>query len=423
MKKIILAASALLLTVTVMLLLQGCLKDSGKKTYTYYTPVIHTSAQVRASIKSGVAQATSSPGKIYVLGNTIFMAESGKGIHIIDNSNPSNPVNKWFINIPGNEDMAVSGNILYADCYTDLLAIDISKPDNVTLKNYVTNVYPEKRYVNGYYVDSGKVVTDWIRHDTTVDANIPGNYYPTYYDVAGAQYLTSAANSSSSKSTTTGVAGSMSKLAIVQNRLYSTDQGVLSIFNISDAGSSSYLSRTTQVIYGNSETIYPFQDKLFIGTTTGMNIFSIDNPDQPKLLGIFWHATCCDPVITDGTNAFVTLRSNGTMCGGTKNELDVVDVRNVMSPSLIKTYSMSSPKGLAKDGDILFVCDDMLKMYDASNTSNLQLKKSFVINTPYDVICLNKIAIVTAADGLYQFDYSNLSDVKLLSKLKLNSNP
>jgi hypothetical protein len=108
------------------------------------------------------------------------------------------------------------------------------------------------------------------------------------------------------------------------------------------------------------------------------------------------------------------------MCNSVKDELDVVDVTNVMKPNLIKTYSMNSPKGLAKDDNILFVCDDnMLKMYDASNTSDLQLKKTFVINTPYDVICLNKIAIVTAADGLYQFDYSNPDNVKLLSKLKL----
>lgn len=419
MKKIILLTSIMLLAITAMLFLQGCLKDSGKHTYTYYTPVVHTTADVRAAIKSDVAQPISNPGKIYVIGNIIFLAEQEKGIHIIDNSNPSNPVNKWFINIPGNEDMVVSGNILYADCYTDLMAIDISNLNNIHLKNYVANVYPERSYVNGYSVDSGKVVTEWVRHDTTVNISTSDNL--VYYDVApGAIYSPAIANSSST--TGTGVAGSMSKLAIIQNRLYSVSANTLYAFNITNSSSPSFLSQSNLHLgIGSAETIYPFQDKLFIGSTAGMNIFSIDNPDQPKLLGTFSHATACDPVIADNTTAFVTLRS-GTMCNSVKNELDVVDVTNVMSPSLIKSYSMSSPKGLAKDGNILFVCDDMLKMYDATNTSALQLKKTFVINTPYDVICLNNIALVTAADGLYQFDYSNPNDIKLLSKLSLSLN-
>jgi hypothetical protein len=398
-----------------IVLLQNCVKDTAKLTYTFYTPVMHTFAEVRAGIKADVAQPIENPGKMYVLGNTIFLAEKGKGIHIIDNSNPSSPVNKSFINIPGNEDMSVSENILYADCYTNLMAIDITNTNNIVLKKYVADIFPERSFINGYYLDSGHIITDWIRHDTTVSVNAK-----QYYPQPGGMYLmNNSFASSSSSSTITGIAGSMSKLAIVQNRLYAVSHNNLQTFNIGDLASSTFLSQPgAPVAISVAETIYPFQDKLFIGTTTGMNIFSIANPDKPALLGVFSHATACDPVIADNTTAFITLRS-GTACSNASNQLDVVDVRNVLAPSLIKTYAMSNPKGLAKDGDILFVCDDVLKMYDAGKISDLQLKKSFAIDTPFDVICVNKIAIVTAADGLYQFDYSNPNDVKLLSKFIL----
>ncbi|MFX8653166.1 hypothetical protein ABTM19_20785, partial [Acinetobacter baumannii] len=83
-------------------------------------------------------------GKICIKDNYIFLAEKEKGIHIIDNSDPSNPINKAFISIPGNEDLAINNQILYADCYTDLLAIDISNITNIYVKSYTANIYPSR---------------------------------------------------------------------------------------------------------------------------------------------------------------------------------------------------------------------------------------------------------------------------------------
>ena len=74
-----------------------------------------TRAGVKANIKSNTAKEVQNPGKLYIFGNYIFLNEIDKGIHIIDNSNPASPKNVAFIDIPGNLDMAVKGNILYAD--------------------------------------------------------------------------------------------------------------------------------------------------------------------------------------------------------------------------------------------------------------------------------------------------------------------
>ena len=119
--------------------LTACIKDNcrEKRTYTFYEAVYKTKAAVREDIKSGVSRPVENPGKIYTLGKYIFLNEIDKGIHVIDNTNPSQPRNIAFIAIPGNMDIAIKGNTLYADLYTDLVAIDISNPASVKLKKLV----------------------------------------------------------------------------------------------------------------------------------------------------------------------------------------------------------------------------------------------------------------------------------------------
>lgn len=120
------------LTITA-LLFSGCLKDNCTEIYTYklYKPIYMGFGELRSAVKSLPAESMSTIGKIYYKAPYIFISETDKGIHIIDNTDPSSPQNISFINIPGCIDMAVMDNILYADSYIDLVAIDISDPLNV----------------------------------------------------------------------------------------------------------------------------------------------------------------------------------------------------------------------------------------------------------------------------------------------------
>ncbi len=82
-------------------------------------------------------------GKIYYKDSHIFVIEKNKGIHIIDNTNPANPTAIRFINLKSCRDVAIKGNILYADNNTDLLSIDISDFDNIQLVNRLPDLYPK----------------------------------------------------------------------------------------------------------------------------------------------------------------------------------------------------------------------------------------------------------------------------------------
>ncbi len=109
--------------------LAGC-TDPCEGTYTYkvYEPVYKSRAEIIASIQAQPAKALKKTGKIYAVEPYILVNELNEGIHVIDNSNPRAPQNISFIAIPGNVDMAVRSNVLYADAASDLVTLDFSNP-------------------------------------------------------------------------------------------------------------------------------------------------------------------------------------------------------------------------------------------------------------------------------------------------------
>src|SRR5688500_17394756 len=106
-----------LIIIPVLFTLSGCFKDSCSETYRINIPVYKSLSAVRADMKGGAPRDIQIPGKIFTIGNYLFINEVERGIHVIDNSNPATPKNISFINIPGNLDMSVQNNTLYADSY------------------------------------------------------------------------------------------------------------------------------------------------------------------------------------------------------------------------------------------------------------------------------------------------------------------
>ncbi len=403
------------------LLFSGCVKDSitHTQTYSWYEPLYKTKTEVRAGIKSNAPREIENPGKIFIIGKYIFLNETNRGIHVLDNTNPSSPRNVAFISIPGNADIAVKGNTLYADLFADLVTLDISNPLNVINTKVIENIFPNNSYsyFYGFSADTDMVVYDWIRHDTT----ITGDYQPQYpwgqqvnYD-----YLGSASQNFNRGPATVGIAGSMARFALVNNYLYTVGNSDLNIFDITVSNNPSFNDKVN-IGSWNIETIFPLKNKLFIGSQNGMYVYNIDNPGQPSLDGQFGHRRSCDPVIADDNYAYVTLRS-GTKCEGFSNQLDILKLNDFTNPSLVKTYNLKNPHGLSKDGNILFICDgaDGLKVYNASDVNNLKLIKQIAGPETYDVIAYNSVALVVAKDGLYQYDYSNVNNIRLLSKINI----
>lgn len=399
---------------TIMVLFNGCFKDKLTKTYSILTAVYEDKAVVLGNVKGGAPKDLKAPGKIYIRGNYLFINEVNKGVHVFDNSNPAAPKAVSFINIPGNLDIAVSGHYLYADMFTDMLTIDISDPVHATLKDTSTSVFPERNYANGWQYDNNKVLVGWVSKDTTVDIETSGGYCPNCF------FMTAAQSENFSKGNyIPGIAGSMSRFSIVNNYLYTVNINFLTVFNLADE--SKPLRQRDISVGNNIETIFPFSGHLFVGSSAGMFIYSIADPGDPEKEGQFNHSLACDPVIADGKYAYVTLRT-GTACQGNSNQLDVLDITSVFFPQLVKTYPLTNPHGLGKDGNLLFIADGSagLKIYDATDVQHLQIIKVFPHIIATDVIPWANRLIVVADNGLYQFDYSNRNDIKLLSAINIS---
>lgn len=403
-----------------LLFFAGCFKDSCISTYKIYIPVYKSLTEVRNDMKGLPAQPLEQTGKIYVYKNYLFINEVNKGIHVINNSNPASPVNLYFVAVPGNVDIAVKDNFLYADSYSDLVVFDISDVTNIHTVQFVNNVFPDR---NMYYnssqsnPDSAQVIVDYLEKDTTVSCDVYNNWvyynYCPYCESTVPSVLTSVPSPSN-----TGTGGSAARFTILNDYLYTISTATLSGFDL--ANTSHPQIKFTSDLNGTEETIYPFEDKLFIGSSNGMYMYDVSVPSSPAALGQFAHVTTCDPVIADKDYAYVTLHS-GNQCNGFTNQLEVLDISDLLNPVSVKTYAMTSPYGLSKDNNWLFICDgkDGLKVYDATNPLSLGFKKQISGFEPHDVITANSNAIVVAADGLYQFDYSDINNIYQVSKLSI----
>jgi len=407
---------------TLVLSFSACMKDTCWKTYAVFTPVYKTTQEVRNAIGSAAPQPIREPGKFFVKDNYIFLNEVDKGIHIIDNSNPAAPVNKYFIAIPGNQDLAVSGNYLYADLYADMVTIDISDPAKVQVKQYQPGVFPFRMWGNGFVAsDTSKIITEWLRSDTTVkeECGATGFFGKDRKDVVIFDIMSPSLRSFStgaSRPPSSGQSGSMARFALVAPYLYTVTTNALNTFDITNPALPVF--KGNQQIGWGIETIYPFKQNLFIGSNTGMFIYGLSNPVAPVRTGMFSHAMACDPVVADDDFAYVTLRS-GTACANAANQLDILDVRNLAAPVLIKTYPMSNPHGLAVQGNDLFICDGKagLKWYDIRDKRNIQLVDIVTGMETYDVIVSGDLVMLVAKDGLYQYRLNANNRFSLLSKI------
>lgn len=361
----------------------------------------------------------STSGKIYWKDGYLFIAEPNKGIHIYNNTTPTNPIPVSFIQIPGNTDLAVKGQTMYANSFADLISLDISDPTNIQLLNRTEDVFISQMYQ--YYIDSEYVyIVDWEEKEIVEEVDNSASYY---YNNGMLYVDTNLADTESfSVSGSTGISGSMAKFTISKDHLYTIDESSLYVFDLSDGKTP--VQSTSQYIDGGIETIFPYKNSLFIGSQNGMYIYDIQSPETPTQLSAYAHIFSCDPVVANDSLAFVTLR-DGTACRSDfSNQLEIIDIKDLSDPKLRYTYEMDHPHGLGISGYNLFICEGEsgLKWFNYEDISSID--KALIEHIQnihaYDVIPLEDILIMVGDDGVYQYDYSDTGHLKLLSKISLS---
>ena len=394
--------------------------DKIFETFTANAPVYMSYEELRAAVKMTSPREMNNPGKIYFKDNFIFINEKMEGVHVYDVTDPKNPQNKGFIEIPGNVDIAIKDNILYADSYIDLVSIDVSSFSAIKEVGRVQKVFPytlptyDTKYPLAKLDETKGVVTGW--EVKSVRQELEQRYYPVYYYYDAVKwdsgfYTTSGINGTSGS--TYGVGGSMARFGLYKDFLYIVNQNNLLTFKLNSVSQATLLN--TSYVSWNVETIFITDNHLFLGTQNGLIVQSLEVPEKPAQIGNFSHMTACDPVVIKGDLAFVTLKGGTTCRGGSVNQLDVVQMSNSYSKfTLLKSYPMFGPQGLGIDGDLLFLCDGDagLKIYNIADPLAILQIAAFPSINAYDVIPMNNYLFMVGEKGFMLYDYSNIQNIK-----------
>ena len=145
----------------------SCLKDKCTSNITYIRvdPVYKTLEEIHngTAVKEAPRE-LEKPGQLYYYHNTLFVVEKGEGIHVIDNADPLNPINKAFIKIPGNEDIGIKDDLLYANSYIDLLVINLQTHEVVGRAESVFQPW-------FYDLTSDQVIVEYVETEVTETMN------------------------------------------------------------------------------------------------------------------------------------------------------------------------------------------------------------------------------------------------------------
>lgn len=400
-----------------MALFTSCEKDdAGGEFYNVAVPIVKPIEEFRAMVKISEPRAITEAGKIYTYGDYVFINDDQKGVHIIDNTDHRNPVKIKFLEIPLNTDIAVKDNMLFANSAMDLVVFDLSDMNNIKEEGRMKNVFPNHNSripANATFVDSDnfnsetQVVMGYLMETRKIEMANEAVWGDAFFS-----------NSDANSAGGSGTGGSLARFNINEDYLYVVDQNKLSVFNIAGLRNPELIK--SEWVGRDIETIFYKENHLYLGSSSGMYIYSLEDPAAPQLKSMFSHILGCDPVVVKDDIAYVTIRG-GNACGQEWSQLDVIDVADKSNPQLMKSYEMENPYGLGVKDDWLFVCDGTagLKIYDTKNTPSLELTDHFQDINTYDVIPLEEVLLMVGDNTLFQYTYKG-NEINLLSSFSLN---
>jgi hypothetical protein len=149
-------------------------KRNNLGTVSAYVPV-YASKQESAQILWQNPAAIVNAGKIATIGSRLYQVETDKGIHVIDISSPAAPVKVAFIKNSLCRELSLKGNYIYTNNGTDLVVLDVSNPNNISVSSRISNAFPDLSIqyppaTNCYFecADPARgVVVQWVLQQVT----------------------------------------------------------------------------------------------------------------------------------------------------------------------------------------------------------------------------------------------------------------
>ena len=230
----------------------------------------------------------------------------------------------------------------------------------------------------------------------------------------------------------TTLSGDFSRTLVVGDFLYGVDNESVLTYDITDRTAPALVDRTPVGLA--VETIYHHEGNLFIGSRSGMYIYAISRSGVPVRRGDYQYSDLpgidevqpCDPVVAEGNTAYASVYTSDDATDGcgrvnTFQNIVVLDVSNLDRPSVVNLQPASTPRGLAIDGDLLFVCNNEngMTVYDVTDRTEFQWVAHFGDVNAWDAIAGDGRLVVVAADEVVQYDYTDPANIVELSRVDL----
>lgn len=215
----------------------------------------------------------------------------------------------------------------------------------------------------------------------------------------------------------TGTGGSLAKFTIHNNQVIVLNNNEVKQFDILENGR--LLEKNTLAVFRQLETIFPYGDKILIGSSEAVFFLEYDSDGLLSVVSTYDHLTACDPVVASNGIAFSTLKISDCR-SGTEDFLEAIDISDISNPRVLRTYSTQSPFGLAVKGSFLFVCEKGgLTMYSFNTEGNLVEMDFLTIDgaVPLDIIVNGSYLIVRTDQGVYNVLFSDTELVSVLGSI------
>lgn len=343
-------------------------------------------------------QKITSPGKIWLQGNLLFVNDKTLGVHIFNITIPNLPVRLCALDVPENTDIAVLSNALYVNSKANMLVYDITDPVHPKQVATVSNLF--------YYEEP------------------PG---PEYYEGeadSGFWGCTATGCGDDGTGNGAGIPGSMARFAVVDNFLYAADRSTLRVFDVSNP--------TNPDSYGRFDAPWSIEtarwwrdprddkDYLFMGGMQGIFLYSVTNKQLPVQLARLTNINYVQPVVASGLFAYTTARNDYSGGDLPSSRLQVLSLHQLTNIQVLVTIGLDSPYGLAVASNTLYVCDgyDGIDIFDVSNPSNTVKTNRIQGIDGYDVIACSNSLIVTGNSGVRLYSITNMTEPAFQAQLQ-----
>ena len=227
----------------------------------------------------------------------------------------------------------------------------------------------------------------------------------------------------------TVLSGSYANMLTLGDFLYVLGNGQLKTLSISDPAMPVEIDQKD--IGFSVESLFISGANIFVGSPEGMFIYTIGEDGIPQFRSEtsydnFDLISCfLDPVTANDDYAYVTLDNDASFDVCWRPALDdqmrVFDLTDLENPVLVNTLFMNNPKGIALDGEHLFVCEkeNGLTVFELSNPimpEEIYKSEDF---SAYDLIPANGLLMVVGQDTLHQFDYTDINNIFKIGEYSL----